>query len=276
MKETESKETKASRTGGNGRKKDAIVKYRSLDKSFGDLEVIKSLDLDVGKGEIVGLIGPSGSGKTTILRLLMTLEEPTSGTIEVDGEYLWHEEKEGELVKASEKHLREVRSNIGMIFQHFNLFPHMKILENVTAAPRYVKGLSKEEARKQGREFLDKVGLGDKLTDYPSQLSGGQQQRVAIARALVMKPKVMLFDEVTAALDPELVGEVLEVIEELAEETEMTMLIVSHEMGFIKDVADRVLFLCDGNIVEEGPPGVIFDKPEHPRTQQFLERFINL
>lgn len=253
-----------------------IVRYKDLDKSFGDLEVIKSLDLEVDKGEIVGLIGPSGSGKTTILRLLMTLEEPTSGTIEVDGDYLWHEEKNGKLVKASEKHLREVRSKIGMIFQHFNLFPHMKILENVSVAPRYVKGLSKEQARKQGREFLDKVGLGDKLEDYPSQLSGGQQQRVAIARALVMKPKVMLFDEVTAALDPELVGEVLEVIEELAEETEMTMLIVSHEMGFIRDVADRVLFLCDGNIVEEGTPEVIFDQPEHPRTQQFLDRFINL
>jgi len=276
MTEPETKESKAPASDTDGDNESAIVKYRSLDKSFGDLEVIKSLDLDVGRGEIVGLIGPSGSGKTTILRLLMTLEEPTSGTIEVDGEYLWHEEKEGKLVKASEKHLRKVRSKIGMIFQHFNLFPHMKILENVTAAPRYVQGLSKEEARKKGKELLEKVGLGDKFTDYPSQLSGGQQQRVAIARALVMKPKVMLFDEVTAALDPELVGEVLEVIEELAEETEMTMLIVSHEMGFIKDVADRVLFLCDGNIVEEGPPEYIFERPDHPRTQQFLERFINL
>jgi polar amino acid transport system ATP-binding protein len=276
MTEPETKENKAPAADTEGDNGSVIVKYRSLDKSFGDLEVIKSLDLDVGRGEIVGLIGPSGSGKTTILRLLMTLEEPTSGTIEVDGEYLWHEEKEGKLVKASEKHLRKVRSKIGMIFQHFNLFPHMKILENVTAAPRYVQGLSKEEARKQGKELLEKVGLGDKFTDYPSQLSGGQQQRVAIARALVMKPKVMLFDEVTAALDPELVGEVLEVIEELAEETEMTMLIVSHEMGFIKDVADRVLFLCDGNIVEEGPPEYIFERPDHPRTQQFLERFINL
>lgn len=276
MTEPETKESKAPASDTDGDNESAIVKYRSLDKSFGDLEVIKSLGLDVGRGEIVGLIGPSGSGKTTILRLLMTLEEPTSGTIEVDGEYLWHEEKEGKLVKASEKHLRKVRSKIGMIFQHFNLFPHMKILENVTAAPRYVQGLSKEEARKQGKELLEKVGLGDKFTDYPSQLSGGQQQRVAIARALVMKPKVMLFDEVTAALDPELVGEVLEVIEELAEETEMTMLIVSHEMGFIKDVADRVLFLCDGNIVEEGPPEYIFERPDHPRTQQFLERFINL
>ena len=276
MTEPENNESKAPVSGTDGKDEEAIVKYRNLDKSFGDLEVIKSLDLDVGRGEIVGLIGPSGSGKTTILRLLMTLDEPTAGTIEVDGEYLWHEEKEGKLVEASEKHLRQVRSKIGMIFQHFNLFPHMKILENVTAAPRYVKGLSKEEARKQGKDLLEKVGLGDKFTDYPSQLSGGQQQRVAIARALVMKPKVMLFDEVTAALDPELVGEVLEVIEELAEETEMTMLIVSHEMGFIKDVADRVLFLCDGNIVEEGPPEVIFDHPDHPRTQQFLERFINL
>lgn len=257
-------------------REESIVKYRNVDKSFGDLQVIKSLDLDVDKSEIVGLIGPSGSGKTTILRLLMTLEEPTGGTIEVDGEYLWHEVKNGKLVKASEKHLRKVRSKIGMIFQHFNLFPHMKILENLTVAPRYVKGLSKEEAEQLGKKFLEKVGLEDKLTNYPSQLSGGQQQRVAIARAMVMKPKVLLFDEVTAALDPETVGEVLDVIRELAKETEMTMLIVSHEMSFVKDIAARVLFLWDGDILEEGPPERIFDRPEHPRTQQFLDRFINL
>lgn len=253
-----------------------MVHYRNIFKSFGNLEVIRDLNLVVEKSEIVGLIGPSGSGKTTILRMLMTLEKPTSGVIEVDGELLWHKRVNEKLIPADERHIREVRSKIGMIFQLFNLFPHMTILQNVTAAPRYVKGLSKKEARRQGMEMLEKVGLAEKIENYPSQLSGGQQQRVAIARALVMKPKVMLFDEVTAALDPELVGEVLNVIEELAEETEMTMLIVSHEMSFIQDVADRVLFLVDGNIIEEGPPEVLFNNPKKPRTQQFLDRFINL
>lgn len=250
-----------------------IVRYRQIGISFGDNEVLKGIDLDIAPGEKVAVIGPSGSGKTTLARILMTLEEPTSGTIEVDGEQLWHKEVNGKLVRADEKHLHRVRGKIGMVFQHFNLFPHMTILRNVTEAPMRVLGLSKADAVKQAKEMLEKVGLEDKADHYPSQLSGGQKQRVAIARALVMQPQVMLFDEVTSALDPELVGEVLKVIKDIAAEGRMAMLLITHEMDFARDVADRVVFTDGGNIVEQGPPSEILENPKSERLQSFLSRF---
>lgn len=250
-----------------------IVKYTGVSKSFGDLQVLKGIDLEMQPGEKMAVIGPSGSGKTTMGRMLMTLEEPTEGTIEVDGELLWHMEEKGKLVRANEKHLHRMRCNVGMVFQHFNLFPHMNVLRNVTEAPRKVLGLSKEEAEERAVSMLSKVGLADKLKMYPSNLSGGQKQRVAIARALVMRPKVMVFDEVTSALDPELVGEVLEVIREIAEEGEMAMMLITHEMDFAKEIADRVIFGAEGRIVEQGTPEEIFDNPQSERLQSFLQRF---
>jgi polar amino acid transport system ATP-binding protein len=250
-----------------------IVRYQKVSKSFDDLEVLKELDLDIAPAEKIGIIGPSGSGKTTLIRMLMTLERPTSGTIEVDGELLWHKKVNGNLVPADEKHLRKVRSKIGMIFQQFNLFPHMTVLRNVTEAPIHVLGLSRAEAEEHAITMLEKVGLKDKLDQYPKQLSGGQQQRVAIARALVMNPKIMLFDEVTSALDPELVEEVLAVIKEIAFEGNMTMLLVTHEMQFAREIADRIVFINGGHIIEQGPPEEIFENPKHERTQNFLRRF---
>lgn len=250
-----------------------IVSYRNIHKSFGDLHVLRGVDLDIHPGEKVAVIGPSGSGKTTIARLLMTLEEPTEGMIEVDGELLWHEKRGGKLVRAGEKHLHRVRGKIGMVFQHFNLFPHMTIMRNCMEAPVHVLGLPKEEAKARALDMLGKVGLADKADAYPAQLSGGQKQRVAIARALVMKPGILLFDEPTSALDPELVGEVLGVIAEIAEEGETAMLLITHEMAFARDVADRVVFFDEGRIVEQGPPERIFDAPESERLQSFLTRF---
>lgn len=250
-----------------------IVKYRDVHKSFGDVDVLKGINLDIQPGEKVALIGPSGSGKTTIIRMLMTLERPTSGVIEVNDQNLWQMKKNDELVPANEKHLQSIRGDIGMVFQHFNLFPHMTVLENCMAAPVHVKKISKEEARKRSLEMLDKVGLSDKVDLHPSQLSGGQKQRVAMARALVMQPQIMLFDEVTSALDPELVGEVLEVIRDLAEEGEMAMILVTHEMDFALDIADRVIFLNEGKIEEDGHPSEILENPESERLQDFLSRF---
>jgi polar amino acid transport system ATP-binding protein len=250
--------------------REPIVRFDKVTKAFGELVVLRELDLEVAVGEKIAIIGPSGSGKTTILRVLMTLEKPNAGVIYVDGEPLWHKEVKGKLVKADEKHLRKVRAKIGMVFQHFNLFPHMTALRNVTEAPIYVNGVPKLKAETEAIELLEMVGLGDKLSAYPSQLSGGQKQRVAIARALAMRPKVMLFDEVTSALDPELVGEVLNVMRKLAREGEMTMLIVTHEMGFANEVADRVLFFDNGKIVEQGPPNQILKNPQEQRTQEFL------
>ncbi|EHB59653.1 ectoine/hydroxyectoine ABC transporter ATP-binding protein EhuA [Paenibacillus lactis] len=250
-----------------------IVRYKGVTKSFGELQVLKGIDLEIQPGEKVAVIGPSGSGKTTLGRMLMTLEEPTEGTIEVDGELLWHMYHKGKLVRADEKHLHRMRCNVGMVFQHFNLFPHMNVLRNVTEAPRKVLGLSKEEAEERAVSMLGKVGLADKLKMYPANLSGGQKQRVAIARALVMRPKVMVFDEVTSALDPELVGEVLAVIREIAEEGEMAMLLITHEMDFAKEIADRVIFGADGRIVEQGTPEEIFDHPKSERLRSFLQRF---
>ena len=254
---------------------ETIVQYSNIYKSFGDVEVLKGIDLQIKPAEKVALIGPSGSGKTTIIRMLMTLEQPTSGTIVVNGENLWQMDKKGRLVAADEQHLQSIRGDIGMVFQHFNLFPHMTILENCTLAPTIVKKKDRMEVNQQAVEMLEKVGLGDKIEQYPAQLSGGQKQRVAMARALMMRPKVMLFDEVTSALDPELVGEVLEVIRDLAEEGEMAMILVTHEMDFALDIADRVLFLNEGIIEEEGPPSELLANPKSERLQDFLARFTN-
>ncbi|WP_085993477.1 ectoine/hydroxyectoine ABC transporter ATP-binding protein EhuA [Oceanobacillus senegalensis] len=250
-----------------------IVKYRDVHKSFGDVKVLKGINLDIYPAEKIAVIGPSGSGKTTIIRMLMTLEEPTSGDIIVDGTNLWKMEKNGKMHRANEKHLREVRGDIGMVFQHFNLFPHMTILDNCMSAPIHVKKESKNEVRKRAIEMLERVGLGDKLDNYPSQLSGGQKQRVAMARALVMRPKIMLFDEVTSALDPELVGEVLEVIRDIAKNDDMAMVLVTHEMDFALDIADKVLFLDEGVIAEQGTASEVIEHSDNERLQSFLHRF---
>lgn len=249
-----------------------MVRYRGISKSFGELQVLNEIDLEIAPAEKVAVIGPSGSGKTTLGRLLVTLEKPTSGTIEVNGEQLWHKNVNDKLVPADEKHLHKVRSHVGMVFQQFNLFPHMSILRNVMEAPSLVLGMPKKEAKEQAVAMLEKVGLGQKLESYPRQLSGGQQQRVAIARALVMRPKVMVFDEVTSALDPEMVGEVLIVLKEIALEGNMTMLLITHEMSFASEVADRVIFI-DGKIIEQGPPEQLFRNPQNERTIAFLSRF---
>ncbi|WP_279327481.1 ectoine/hydroxyectoine ABC transporter ATP-binding protein EhuA [Chelativorans petroleitrophicus] len=247
-----------------------MVKFDNVTKRYGALTVLDSLNLEIAPNEKVAIIGPSGSGKTTVLRMLMTLERINDGVIYVDGEPLTHMHKNGELVPADEKHLRRVRGNIGMVFQHFNLFPHMTALKNCMEAPVHVLGLSKKEAEERAAELLDMVGLADKKNHYPNQLSGGQQQRVAIARALAMRPKVMLFDEVTSALDPELVGEVLNVIRKLGKEHNLTMLMVTHQMGFAKEFADRVCFFYGGKIAEQGTPEEIFNNPKEERTRQFL------
>jgi polar amino acid transport system ATP-binding protein len=247
-----------------------IVRFEKVTKRYGALTVLDELDLDIAPNEKVSIIGPSGSGKTTVLRMLMTLERINDGIIWVDGEPLTHMQKNGELVPASERHLRRVRSKIGMVFQHFNLFPHMTALQNCMEAPISVLGLPRKEAEARAAELLGMVGLGDKKSHYPIQLSGGQKQRVAIARALAMRPKIMLFDEVTSALDPELVGEVLNVIRKLGAEHDLTMLMVTHQMGFAKEFADRVCFFYAGKIAEQGPPEQIFGAPQSERTQQFL------
>jgi polar amino acid transport system ATP-binding protein len=247
-----------------------IVRFQGVTKSYGSLTVLDALDLEVAAGEKVAVIGPSGSGKTTVLRMLMTLETINGGVIWVDGEPLTHVEKNGQLVPADARHLRRIRSKIGMVFQHFNLFPHMTALKNCMEAPCTVLKLPKKEAEERARELLAMVGLGDKLNHFPSQLSGGQQQRVAFARALCMRPKVMLLDEVTSALDPELVGEVLSVIRKLCSEFNLTVLMVTHQMGFAKEFADRVCFFYGGKICEQGPPDRLFGAPENERTRQFL------
>ena len=250
-----------------------IVTYQNVHKSFGNVEILKGIDLDIYPGEKVAVIGPSGSGKTTIIRMLMTLEQPTSGDIIVDGRNLWKMEKNGKWVYANESHLRSIRGEIGMVFQHFNLFPHMTILENCMTAPMHVKNEVKNEVKKRSIEMLERVGLGSKLDNYPSQLSGGQKQRVAMARALVMRPKIMLFDVVTSALDPELVGEVLHVIRDIAENDDMAMILVTHEMDFALDIADKVLFLDEGVIAEQGTASEVIEHSENPRVQSFLQRF---
>jgi polar amino acid transport system ATP-binding protein len=247
-----------------------MVRFMKVTKSYGELVVLDSLDLDVAEGEMVTVIGPSGSGKTTVLRMLMTLEKINGGVIYVDGKPLTHMERNGVLVPASERHLRQMRANIGMCFQHFNLFPHMTALENCMEAPVHVLGLSRKEARERALDLLGMVGLADKIDQHPARLSGGQQQRVAIARALAMRPKVMLFDEVTSALDPEVIGEVTGVIRKLVSEYNLTMLMVTHQMGFAKEISDRVCFFFAGKIEEQGPPDQLFGGPQRDRTKQFL------
>ncbi|MCF8108357.1 MAG: ectoine/hydroxyectoine ABC transporter ATP-binding protein EhuA [Desulfohalobiaceae bacterium] len=247
-----------------------MVRFQGVTKRYGELTVLDSLDLDVETNEMVAVIGPSGSGKTTVLRMLMALELIDEGFIYVDGKPLTHMEKNGSLVRASNSYLRKMRSNIGMVFQHFNLFPHMKALENCMEGPVQVLGLSKKEARERSVELLKMVGLDDKMDHYPARLSGGQQQRVAIARALAMRPKIMLFDEVTSALDPEIVGEVTQVIRRLNNEHNLTMLMVTHQMGFAREIADRICFFYDGKIAEQGPPEQILDNPQNERTAAFL------
>lgn len=247
-----------------------MVRFSNVTKSYGTLTVLDSLNLDVQAGEMVTIIGPSGSGKTTVLRMLMTLEEINGGVIYLEGNPLTSMERNGKLIKADNKHLRTLRSDIGMCFQNFNLFPHMTALENCMEGPVQVRGLSKQDARERSEELLEMVGMIDKKDQHPSRLSGGQQQRVAIARALAMRPKVMLFDEVTSALDPEVIGEVTNVIRKLVSEHNLTMLMVTHQMGFAKDISDRVCFFFDGKIEEQGPPDQLFGNPQRERTQQFL------
>src|ERR671925_850567 len=247
-----------------------LIVFDKVVKRFGDNVVLRDLDFSVAAGERVTLIGPSGSGKTTILRLLMTLERPDGGQIWVDGETLWNMRKGDRLVPANEKHLRLVRTKIGMVFQQFNLFPNMTVLQNVTEAPIHVLGKSREEAEREARELLEHVGLEAKADAHPTQLSGGQQQRVAIARALAMGPKILLLDEVTSALDPELVAGAPRVLREIAETTDITMLIVTHEMHFARDVSHKVMMFDHGQVIEQGPPEQIFGAPQHQRTRSFL------
>ena len=239
---------------------DILIKTENLQKAFGKLSVLAGIDMEIKKGEVVVVIGPSGSGKSTFLRCLNRLEEPTGGTILF----------EGADITDPKCNINIHRQKMGMVFQQFNLFPHLTVLRNLTIAPTKLLGVSKEDAEKRGLELLERVGLADKANAYPNQLSGGQKQRVAIVRALAMNPEVMLFDEPTSALDPEMVGEVLDVMKNLAKEG-MTMVVVTHEMGFAREVADRVVFMADGVIAEEGTPKEIFENPQNPRTQQFLQ-----
>jgi polar amino acid transport system ATP-binding protein len=252
-----------------------IIKFDKVVKRFGDVTVLDALDFNVQKGEKVTIIGPSGSGKSTVLRILMTLETIDEGVIHVAGKPLWHQYKNDGLVPASEEHLRAMRKEMGMVFQQFNLFPHMTVRRNITEAPVQVLGLSKDKANERAEKYLELVGLSDQADKFPSQLSGGQQQRVAIARALAMRPNIMLFDEPTSALDPELVGEVLSVIQRLSEEHDLTMLLVTHEMQFAKQISDRVCFFDKGRIVEEGPPEQVLAEPKQERTREFLKGFID-
>ncbi|WP_328803277.1 ectoine/hydroxyectoine ABC transporter ATP-binding protein EhuA [Ruegeria haliotis] len=247
-----------------------MVRFTNVRKSYGPLVVLDDLNLDVAEGEMVSIIGPSGSGKTTVLRMLMTLETINGGCIYVDGKPLTHMPKNDKLVLANTRYLRERRADIGMCFQHFNLFPHMTALQNCMEGPVQVLGLSKTEARERSEELLELVGMIDKKDQHPSRLSGGQQQRVAIARALAMRPKVMLFDEVTSALDPEVIGEVTNVIRALVSQHKLTMLMVTHQMGFARDISDRVCFFYGGKIEEQGPPADLFGNPQKERTQKFL------
>ena len=249
---------------------DPILRLRGLSKSYGDNIILDRIDLNVRQGEKVAVIGPSGSGKSTLLRLIMTLEPPDAGSIEVDGDDIWTMTGNGGQSTADEAHLRMVRRKIGMVFQQFNLFPHMTALENITCAPRLVLGKTKDEAEIQARDLLAMIGLPEKADAYPSQLSGGQKQRIAIVRALAMEPKIMLFDEITSALDPELVGEALNVLRDLASREDMTMIFVTHQMHFARDISDRVLFFDGGRIVEQGEPGQIFTSPDSPRLREFL------
>lgn len=240
-----------------------MIKISNLHKYFGKQHVLKGINLDVAKGSVVCIIGPSGSGKSTLLRCINLLETPSEGEILIDGVSITDPKQD----------INALRTEIGMVFQRFNLFPHMTVLENVTLAPIKVRGIGQDEAKETAMKLLKRVGLADKAPAYPKQLSGGQQQRVAIARALAMQPKLFLFDEPTSALDPELVGEVLDVMKAMAQEG-ITMVVVTHEMGFAREVADRVIFMDDGIIIEDNPPSIIFNKAENPRTKAFLDRVL--
>ncbi len=250
----------------------AIVEIEDLHKNFGPLEVLKGVSLDVEQGEVVTIIGRSGSGKSTLLRCVNFLEQPTHGRIAVDGLSVHVEQHK--LSAAQKQAVHDIRLRTGMVFQEFNLFPHLSVMENLIEAPVTVKKMKKDEAIAIGEQFLAKVGLSAKRDEYPNRLSGGQKQRVAIARALTMQPKVMLFDEPTSALDPELIGEVLEVMRQLADEG-MTMLVVTHEMSFAHDVSRRLVFMEGGIIAEQGPPAQLFDNPQNPQTKMFLQRVIS-
>ncbi|WP_346796943.1 amino acid ABC transporter ATP-binding protein [Halomonas sp. Bachu 37] len=243
-----------------------IVRMQGLNKHFGELHVLKEVDLEVTPGEVVVVIGASGSGKSTLIRCINGLEEFQQGELEVDGNRLEPHGKSG-------KALQKIRTEVGMVFQQFNLFPHLSVLDNVTLAPMKVRGWSRDDAEENARRLLDRVDIADQADKYPTQLSGGQQQRVALARALAMEPRLMLFDEPTSALDPEMIGEVLDAMRELAKEG-MTMVIVTHEMGFAREVADRIIFIHKGAIEEQGPPEKLFDNPQNERTQSFLSRVL--
>ncbi|RNG18336.1 amino acid ABC transporter ATP-binding protein [Streptomyces botrytidirepellens] len=250
-----------------------MIRAESVHKSFGRTEVLKGIDLTVAPGEVLCLVGPSGSGKSTFLRCINHLETIDRGRLYVRGELVGYEERDGKLHELSDKAVSRRRRGIGMVFQRFNLFPHMTALENVIEAPVQVRKEPKARARERGAELLDRVGLADKAHSYPAQLSGGQQQRVAIARALAMRPELMLFDEPTSALDPELVGEVLEVMRALADDG-MTMVVVTHEMGFAREVGDTLVFMDDGAVIETGPPADVLSDPRHERTRAFLSKVL--
>ncbi len=252
---------------------ESMVKAEGVRKRFGRQEVLKGINIEVGRGDVMCLLGPSGSGKSTFLRCLNHLEKINSGRISIDGELVGYREKGDKLYEISERDVCRKRAEIGMVFQHFNLFPHMTALENVTLSPIKVAKVGRDEARRRGNELLSRVGLGDKVDAYPVSLSGGQQQRVAIARALAMQPKLMLFDEPTSALDPELVGDVLDAMRQLAKDG-MTMIVVTHEMGFAREVADNVVFMDDGVVVESGPPSDVLTNPQHERTRTFLSKVL--
>jgi polar amino acid transport system ATP-binding protein len=252
---------------------DPVARAVDVHKSFGRLEVLKGVDLEIDRGEVVCLIGPSGSGKSTFLRCINHLEKIDAGRIEVNGHLIGYREENGKLVEDSERNIARQRAEIGIVFQRFNLFPHMTALENIIEAPIRVRGVEKESAIADAELLLDRVHLAAKRDVYPGKLSGGQQQRVAIARALAMNPALMLFDEATSALDPEMIGEVLEVMKALAADG-MTMIVVTHEMGFAREAANRVAMMDDGRIIEEGPPGHFFDEPVHERTKAFLSKIL--
>ena len=250
-----------------------MISAQNVHKSFGQFEVLKGIDLEVQPGEVACLLGPSGSGKSTFLRCVNHLDKATAGRLYVDGELIGYREKNGILYEISEKQAAQQRSDIGMVFQSFNLFPHRTVIENIIEAPMQVKKMPEDKARKRAMELLDEVGLAAKADNYPVQLSGGQQQRVAIARAVAMDPKLMLFDEPTSALDPELVGEVLRVMKNLAAQG-MTMLVVTHEMGFAREVADKIFFMDGGVVLESGTPVEVLDNPQQPRTKEFLSSLL--
>ena len=250
-----------------------MVKAEAVHKRFGRLEVLKGIDLEVKRGEVMCVLGPSGSGKSTLLRCINHLEKINAGRLYVDGDLVGYREADGKLHELREDEVARKRAEIGMVFQHFNLFPHMTALENVALAPIRVKGVPRSDARNRAQQLLQRVGLGDKLETYPVALSGGQQQRVAIARALAMEPKLMLFDEPTSALDPELVGDVLDAMRQLARDG-MTMIVVTHEMGFAREVADEVVFMDEGVVVESGPPAEVLGSPRHARTRSFLSKVL--